>query len=138
MAITTAGIPGRKSATGATAEMARWPAVQHLSFTVRDPERQRAYYRDFLGFTDGGGDGIAELRAGATKLVLLRADRVAPPDNVHFGFQEPSRTAVDEWGRKARAAGLRIDFGPGVADWGGYVLYFRDPDGYQIEIWTDD
>jgi catechol 2,3-dioxygenase-like lactoylglutathione lyase family enzyme len=115
----------------------RWPAVQHLSLTVRDLDRSRAFYRDFLGFDDLGGDGVAELRVGGTKLVLLPSQNVAPATGVHFGFQEPSRDAVDEWGRKARARELTVDFGPAVAEWGGYVLYFRDPDGYRIEIWSD-
>ena len=119
--------------------MRPWPAVQHLSFPVRDVGRSRAFYRDFLGLSDAGAHGreVAELFAGATKLVLLRADEVSAPRDLHFGFQEESRRAVDEWGRKARAAGVRIESGPAVMEWGGYVVYLRDPDGYQIEIWTD-
>jgi len=108
-----------------------------LSLTVRDPERSRAFYRDFLGFDDLGGHDVAELSIGETKLVLLPGRDVSPPQDIHFGFGESSRSAVDEWARKARAAGLVIDSGPGTAEWGGYVIYFRDPDGYQIEIWTD-
>jgi catechol 2,3-dioxygenase-like lactoylglutathione lyase family enzyme len=112
--------------------------VQHLSFTVRDPERSRAFYRDFLGFSDlGGGGGVAELAIGETKLVLLPGGDRASRDGFHFGFREEDRRAVDDWGRRARESGVAIDFGPGVADWGGYVLYLRDPDGQQIEIWSD-
>src|SRR2546428_2669105 len=116
-----------------------WPCVQHLSFPVRDVDRSRRFYRDFLGFADLGAAGpeIAELVIGGTKLVLLRAAHVEVPGALHFGFREPTRQAVDEWGGRARAANLEIEFGPAVAEWGGYVLYFRDPDGYQIEIWTD-
>jgi catechol 2,3-dioxygenase-like lactoylglutathione lyase family enzyme len=113
--------------------------VQHLSFTVRDAERSRAFYRDFLGFEDLGGSGeIAELTIGETKLVLLPAGDRSARGDFHFGFRESDRASIDEWGRKARDAGLAIDFGPAVADWGGYVLYLRDPDGYQIEIWSDE
>ncbi len=117
--------------------MARWPAVQHLSFPVSDVRRASAFYRDLLGFREiHASDGIAELLMGETKLVLLKGTPETPKA-LHFGFREGSRTGVDEWARKARKAGARIEFGPGVAEWGGYVLYLRDPDGYQIEIWAD-
>ena len=119
--------------------MRGWPAVQHLSFPVRDVRRAAAFYRDFLGFRElHAGDGIAELEIGETKLVLLRsAAELAAPKDLHFGFREASRSAVDEWGRKAREGGVKVESGPGEAEWGGYVLHMRDPDGYLIEIWTD-
>lgn len=117
----------------------RWPAVQHLSFPVRDVRRASAFYRDVLGFAavSEPSDHIAELAMGQTKLVLLKAaGEVAAPKDLHFGFHEASRPAVDEWGRKARDAGVTVESGPAQAEWGGYVLYLRDPDGYMIEIWT--
>lgn len=118
--------------------MARWPAVQHLSFPVRDVRRSAAFYRDLLGFDPirDPADHIAELTMGATKLVLLKASDVIAPRDLHFGFGEGSREAVDEWARKARDSGATIESGPAITEWGGYVLYLRDPDGYLIEIWT--
>lgn len=118
--------------------MARWPAVQHLSFPVRDVRRASAFYRDLLGFRElHTSDAIAELVIGETKLVLLKADRVSAPTDLHFGFHEASPEGVDDWGRRAREAGATIESGPARAEWGGYVLYLRDPDGYVIEIWAD-
>lgn len=107
---------------------------------MRDVRRASAFYRDFLGFSgiSEPNEDIAELVMGETKLVLLRSSlEVVAPKELHFGFREGSRSAVDEWGRKARDAGVGIEFGPAQAEWGGYVLYLRDPDGYTIEIWTD-
>lgn len=118
----------------------RWPAVQHLSFPVRDVRQAAAFYRDFLGFLGLAepGDDIAELVMGETKLVILKASgAIEAPKDLHFGFREGSPSAVDDWGRKAREANVKIDFGPGRTEWGGYVLYLRDPDGYMIEIWAD-
>lgn len=118
--------------------MARWPAVQHLSFPVRDVRRSAEFYRDFLGFTalHEPSEHIAELTMGATKLVLLRGSDVVAPTDLHFGFGEATRDAVDDWGRRAREAAVTIESGPAATDWGGYVLYLRDPDGYLIEIWS--
>jgi len=113
--------------------------VQHLSFPVHDVRLSATFYRDLLGFAaiSEPNDHIAELTMGATKLVLLRGSDVAAPRELHFGFGEASRSAVDEWGRRARDAGVRIESGPALTEWGGYVLYLRDPDGYLIEIWAD-
>lgn len=117
--------------------MARWPAIQHLSFPVRDVARAAAFYRDVLGFKELHiGADVAELSVGETKLVLLRGDPSAPKD-LHFGFRESSRAGVDEGAERLRAAGAVIDSGPAVAHWGGYAVYVRDPDGYLIEIWSD-
>lgn len=119
--------------------MPRWPAVQHLSFPVADVQRSAAFYRDLLGFAQvrEPSDDIAELTMGETKLVLLKGSGVAAPKELHFGFAEPSTAAVDGWGRRAREAGVQIESGPARTEWGGYVLYLRDPDGYRIEIWAD-
>lgn len=119
--------------------MNRFPHVQHLSLPVRDIEGETAFYRDFMGFpVDAASPDFVEIRAGGTLLALAKSDgAVSHPEGLHFGFREGSRAAVDDWGRKARERGLRIDFGPAVAEWGGYVVYFRDPEGYQLEIWTD-
>lgn len=116
-----------------------WPAVQHLSFPVRDVRRSAAFYRDLLGFRElHASDAIAELLMGETKLVLLRASgAVTPPHGLHFGFHEDEPAGVDDWARKAKEAGAAVESGPARADWGGYVLYVRDPDGYLIEIWAD-
>ncbi len=116
-----------------------WPAVQHLSFPVRDVRRAAAFYRDLLGFRElATRDRIAELVMGETKLVLLEAEgTVAAPKELHFGFHAATAAEVDEWGRKARDAGAHVEQGPGRTEWGGYVLYLRDPDGYLIEIWAD-
>jgi catechol 2,3-dioxygenase-like lactoylglutathione lyase family enzyme len=117
--------------------MSHWPAVQHLSFPVRDVGRAAAFYRDFLGFSAlrEPDEHIAELAMGATKLVLLRGEPDAPKD-LHFGFAEATRSLVGEWARKAREAGVTIESGPEATEWGGYVLYLRDPDGHLIELWS--
>jgi catechol 2,3-dioxygenase-like lactoylglutathione lyase family enzyme len=74
---------------------------------------------------------------GETKLVLLRADEVAAPKDLHFGFRAESTAEIDAWARRARDAGAKIESGPARTEWGGYVLDLRDPDGYLIEIWAE-
>lgn len=118
--------------------MTGWPAVQHLSFPVRDVRRAAEFYRDLLGFRElHTSEHIAELAMGETKLVLLKAGgEVSAPKDLHFGFAEATPSAVDKWGRRARDFGARVESGPGRTEWGGYALYLRDPDGYLIEIWS--
>ena len=116
--------------------MKRFGSLDHLGLNVSDVERSYAFYRDFLGLRAGSyEDEIGEVWAGAAIIVLLKDN--PSPDGVHFGFREDLRTAVDGWGKKAAAAGVKIDCGPALQSWGGYEVTILDPDGYAIQIWTD-
>ncbi len=118
--------------------MRRFNSIDHLSLPVRDIQGEREFYRDFLGLREGSTrPEYVEFWAGDALLALAKADRGSLPEGLHFGFKEESQEAVDEWGRKALDRGLRITFGPGLTDWGGYAVYFRDPEGFEIEIWTE-
>jgi uncharacterized protein len=118
--------------------MKKFVSIDHLSLAVRDIPKEREFYRSFLGLREGTArPGYVEMWAGDALLALSRADYDALPEGLHFGFKEESREAVDAWGRRAREHGLKVTFGPGQTDWGGYALYFRDPEGYEIEIWHE-
>lgn len=57
-----------------------------------------------------------------------------PPHMAHFGYDLPSRTAVDEIAARAQAEGLLVQ---GPADAGpivGYYCILRDPDGNLVEF----
>lgn len=118
--------------------MRTFTSIDHLSLTVRDVQSEREFYRDFLGLREGSAlPSFVKMWAGDALLVLSKGNYETIPEGLHFGFKEESRQAVDEWGRKATERGLEITFGPGQTDWGGYAVYFRDPEGYEIEIWHE-
>ncbi|HEV8574621.1 MAG TPA: VOC family protein [Dehalococcoidia bacterium] len=116
--------------------MKRFDSLDHLSLNVTDVRRAYEFYRDFIGLRAGSYfDDGAEVWAGSAICMLLKGE--PSTQGVHFGFREDTRTAVDDWARKAASAGIPIDFGPGLRDWGGYEVTILDPDGYAVQIWTE-
>ena len=116
--------------------MRRFDSIDHLSLNVQDVHRSYEFYTNFIGLNgESVNEWAGQVTAGSSVCMLLRGD--PSPSGVHFGFREATRGAVDEWFRKAKEAGVRIDHEPAVQRWGGYELGIRDPDGYEIQIWTD-
>lgn len=117
--------------------MRAFDSLDHLGLNVRDVRRSYEFYRDFIGLRAGSyDDEFGEVWAGSVIFGLSKGE--PSPAGVHFGFREPLRAAVDAWGAKAKDAGLTIDFGPALTHWGGYEVTILDPDGYGIQIWTDE
>ena len=115
----------------------KFDSLDHLGLTVSNVRRSYEFYRDFVGLREGSfDDEFGEVWAGATIIGLLKGEPGAGP--VHFGFREPTRANVDAWAEKALAAGVRVSFGPARADWGAYEVILHDPDGYEIQIWSDE
>ena len=116
--------------------MRRVESLDHLGLNVADVKRSYEFYRDFVGLRAGSyDDEFAEVRAGNAIFGLLRGE--PSPEGVHFGFREEGRGAVNGWGDKAKAAGVHVSFGPGLAEWGRYEVIIHDRGGYEIQIWTD-
>lgn len=111
--------------------------IQHLNLQVADLERSRAFYEQVLGFelSFAKGDTIW-LEAGSD---LLGLSRGVPPTDfpTHFGFQVGSPEEVDAWLGQLEKHGVTIAKGPYDRS-DGRSVYFRDPDGYLLEIfWVD-
>lgn len=115
-------------------------SLNHLSFQIRHLESSVAFYRDMLGFQemprpDLGFRG-AWLRNGAACIHLIEnpaqpepGPTIDPRGN-HTAFEVPSAAVVkdrlDAAGVPYRANELR---GTAITQ-----IFFRDPDGYQIEV----
>ena len=137
-------------------------AVHHVGITVSDLRRSVAWYRDVLGLTPGlrtGGSGDAlgslievddpDLRAmflhvGDVIVELIGYSRPpgrreVPANNdlgaAHICFEVENLDAASEHlraqGVTFNAPPFRIPAGP---LFGSTVLYFRDPDGIQLEL----
>jgi catechol 2,3-dioxygenase-like lactoylglutathione lyase family enzyme len=120
-------------------------AVHHLRLTVSDPERAREFYTGVLnfevavelpnGYLLSNGSvlmGIGTAPEGATPGDRFDENRVGLD---HLSFSAPSRAALDEAARVLDERGIPNggvkDLG---ADFGLYILAFRDPDNIQLEL----
>jgi catechol 2,3-dioxygenase-like lactoylglutathione lyase family enzyme len=120
--------------------------LTHVALFVKDTERTIEFYRRFVGLhvvhdrVDGGVRVVwlSEQSEGPefviVAITLSPADAGMPPHMAHFGYDLPSRAAVDEIAARAQAEGLLMQ---GPADAGpivGYYCMLRDPDGNLVEF----
>ena len=111
--------------------------IQHLNLTVRDLVRSRSFY-EALGFTVSFAKGeTVWLEAGGDLLGLSLGEPPAVRRFEHFGFIVDSNEDVDRWARELVAREVEIEKGPYDRS-DGRSVYFRDPDGYLLEIFHLD
>ena len=138
--------------------MVRTHGMSHVALAVRDVQRAFAFYRELVGavaiYEDA--DSIQAQTPGSRDvLVFERGARKAGKAGgiAHFGFRlvEPTHMDVGSaGGRRERprpagiAAALReLDrLGATIVDQGEFCpgnpyVFFRDPDGYEVEIWYE-
>ena len=115
--------------------------LTHVALKVRDPARSLAFYRAILGVVPvyESNDWIQAQTPGTRDvLVFERAKRGAgrPGGVAHFGFRL-KRPADIERARKtvAGAGGVITETGDFVP--GEPYVFFKDPDGYLVEIWYE-
>jgi catechol 2,3-dioxygenase-like lactoylglutathione lyase family enzyme len=119
-------------------------ALDHVALSVRDVECSARWYADVLGFKRrhegmwdgvpifvGNGDAAIALFPAADEIGSTSPDRAAVR-TLHFAFRadrENFLRAQDELKRRA----IPFDFQNHEIS---HSIYFRDPDGHQIEITT--
>jgi catechol 2,3-dioxygenase-like lactoylglutathione lyase family enzyme len=119
-------------------------ALDHVALSVRDVERSAQWYADVLGFKRlhegvwngtpifvGNGDAAIALFPVRDKAGSTSPDRAAVR-TLHFAFRtdrENFLRAQDELKKRA----IPFDFQNHEIS---HSIYFRDPDGHQIEITT--
>ena len=113
------------------------PALDHLSLPVADLERSLNFYVSVMGMRLLWREpGMALVRAGDRSDLALNQAREALDAGahaIHFGFKVASATDVDRWADYLERRGisdLQLEHGHDAAQ-----LYFRDPDGYRLEIY---
>ncbi len=124
--------------------------IDHVTIVVSDLDQSRAFYRDLLGMEDTqrpdfGFPGYW-FQAGRTQVHLIldqdgcsRPGGGFDPDQVgaglthHFAFEvEDAKVAYDI----LRSAGVRIQGGPANRPDGCTQVWFYDPDGHCVEIFS--
>ena len=115
--------------------------LTHIAIAVRDLDQTLTFYqkvfdeevmyhkKDFLQVTTPGAHDIIVFER-------KKADRGSSGGIAHFGFRLRKAKDIDEMARRIRSAGGTIidqgEFVPGEP----YIL-FKDPDGYEVEIWYE-
>ena len=127
--------------------------LHHNAYRCRDSEQTRAFYEGFLGLPLAGTLEITESKSGRATNTLHTFYRLGDgsflaffeaPD-MAFDFKpqhdfdlhialEVDRAALEKMFAKGRAAGIETR---GVSNHGFIdAIYFRDPNGYVIELCT--
>jgi catechol 2,3-dioxygenase-like lactoylglutathione lyase family enzyme len=114
--------------------------LNHIHLNVGDIERSLRFYREAFGLQVDFREGhrmVFLSSPGATDTITLyqagREDPVGLAGVSHFGFGLAEKDRFDEWIKQIECAGGKLlsrgEHAPGVP-----FAYFRDPDGYVIEI----
>ena len=109
----------------------------HMNLSVADPEASAAFYRRVLlphAASEWLGDSL-HLRGASVDLAF----QAGPPDEAapwHFGFLAPSSGAVDDVRTAVMHEGISLT--DDTADAGLRSIKFRDPDGYECEVYWED
>lgn len=119
----------------------RTHGLTHVALAVRDPQRSFEFYQAVLGVVCVYDDGAflqAQTPGSRDVIMFERNPRKAGRRGgvTHFGFRltdardiEHARIAVEAVGGKITDTG---EFVPGEP-----YVFFRDPDGYDVEIWYE-
>ena len=125
--------------------------LHHNAYRCRDSEQTRRFYEDFLGLPLAGTLEIGETKTGRKTSVLHTFYRLGDGAYLAFfeapdmGFEfkpqhdfdlhialEVDRAELEPMMARGRAAGIDTR---GVSDHGFiHSIYFRDPNGYVIEL----
>ena len=125
--------------------MIRTRGLTHIHLIVRDMKRSRAFYCKVFGMqvsfkvgtkliflnTPGSKDAIALHEDSESARVAGKSGGIA-----HFGFRLKNAKDIKEVKQKiTEAGGIISDEGEFLP--GSPYVFFKDPDGYEVEVWYE-
>src|SRR5262249_37663257 len=115
--------------------------LTHLALSVRDPKASFDFYRQVFGVVAVyEKDDFIQAQTPGSRDVLVferKPEQAGPAGGIiHFGFRLRNAADIELAIAAVRSAGGEItshgDFCPGEP-----YVFFRDPDGYEVEIWYE-
>ncbi len=118
--------------------------IDHVAMSVRDVERAAKWYIDVLGFErrhEGMWDGIpAFIGKGTTSLALFpvrskegsKSSERAGVRMLHLAFRADRKNFLSAQ-EELKRRGIQFEFQDHEIS---HSIYFRDPDGHELEITT--
>ena len=121
----------------------RLEQIDHVALRSASPEATMAWYVNTLGFERVFAEhwsGVPIfLRLGSTFIALFPPrgadDRVAENAMSHLAFRASSYADFQSAQTELQARGISFEFQDHEVS---HSIYFRDPDGFQLEITTYD
>ena len=119
----------------------RTHGLTHIALAVRDAKRSLRFYQEVFGVVAVYQEaGFIQAQTPGSRDVLVFEERAAmagrPGGVAHFGFRLVDAEDIDSALRAVKAAGGEVlshgEFCPGEP-----YLFFRDPDGYEVEVWYE-
>ena len=120
-------------------------AIDYTTVFVRDMAAMRAFYEHVIGFVPSRelSPGWIEYRIGENTLALAKPTRTsadaqtpAGAASLQLAFRVPVGD-VDRCAAELQAAGVAIMSPPTDQPFGHRTLFFRDPDGNLVEIYSE-
>ena len=116
--------------------------LTHLAISVQDVRRTKKFYHDIFGMeTMYDQEGFVQMTTpGCHDIIVFEEKRNSVVGHTggiaHFGFRLKDAKDIDEMAKKVISAGGQIlDKGEFVK--GSPYVFFKDPDGYEVEIWYE-
>jgi len=116
--------------------------LTHLAISVQDVSCTKKFYQDVFGMeTMYDQEGFVQMTTPGCHDILVFEEKKDSPIGItggiaHFGFRLKEAKDIDEMLIRINSAGGRIvDKGEFVK--GSPYVFFKDPDGYEVEIWYE-
>ena len=116
--------------------------LTHLTIAVVNIKRTKLFYQHIFGmevmYEEGG---FLQLTTPGSNDILVfevkdNAENGHTGGIAHFGFRLKDPKDIDKVTSKVKSAGAEIT-GSGEFVPGSPYIYFKDPDGYVIEVWYE-
>ena len=107
--------------------------INHVNITVSDLDKSKKFYCEVFGMEEAYRiPHFLFLRCGQDLLTLEEGNQTNP-EAIHFGFDVNSNDEMNKWKDWLKEKNVGID--NERVDESGVGIYFRDPDGYTVEIY---